>query len=40
MTIEIMGIDKNDLRDEVITEYCAVGTYIKEARDSEITLYI
>lgn len=40
MTMDIMGIDKKDLRDEVITEYCAVGTYIKEARDSEITLYI
>jgi peroxiredoxin family protein len=40
MTMEIMGINKNDLRDDVITEYCAVGTYIKEARDSEITLYI
>ncbi|HMA60723.1 MAG TPA: DsrE/DsrF/DrsH-like family protein [Halanaerobiales bacterium] len=40
MTIDIMGINKEELRDEVITEYCAVGTYIKEARDSEITLYI
>lgn len=40
MTMEIMGIEKEDLRDEVITEYCAVGTYIKEARESEMTLYI
>jgi peroxiredoxin family protein len=40
MTIDIMGIDKEDLREEVITEYCAVGTYIKEAKESEITLYI
>ena len=40
MTMDVMGIGKEDLRDEVITEYCAVGTYIKEARDSEITLYI
>lgn len=40
MTMDIMGIDKEDLREEVITEYCAVGTYIKEAKESEITLYI
>jgi peroxiredoxin family protein len=40
MTMEIMGVTKEELRDEVITEYCAVGTYIKEARESEITLYI
>lgn len=40
MTMEIMGINKEDLRDDVITDYCAVGTYIKEARESEITLYI
>ncbi|HMA62203.1 MAG TPA: DsrE/DsrF/DrsH-like family protein [bacterium] len=40
MTMEIMGIDKDDMRDEVITEYCAVGTYIQEARESEVTLFI
>ena len=40
MTMDIMGIDKEDLREEVITEYCAVGTYIKEGKESEITLYI
>lgn len=40
MTMEIMGITKEELRDEVITDYCAVGTYIKEAKDSDITLYI
>lgn len=40
MTMDIMGISKEDLRDDVITEYCAVGTYIKEARESEITLFI
>ncbi|MFW6110573.1 MAG: DsrE/DsrF/DrsH-like family protein [Thermoproteota archaeon] len=40
MTMDIMGIDKEELRDDVITEYCAVGTYIKEARESEITLFI
>ena len=40
MTMDIMGLTKEDLRDEVITEYCAVGTYIKEAKESEITLFI
>jgi peroxiredoxin family protein len=40
MTMEIMGIKKEDLRQDLISEYCAVGTYIKEARESEITLFI
>lgn len=40
MTMEIMGVDKEDLRDDVISEYCAVGTYIKEAKESDITLFI
>jgi len=40
MTMEIMGVDKKDLREEVISDYCAVGTYIKEAKESDITLFI
>ncbi|MFP4005271.1 MAG: DsrE/DsrF/DrsH-like family protein [Candidatus Hadarchaeia archaeon] len=40
MTMEIMGVEKEDLRDDVISEYCAVGTYIKEAKESKITLFI
>ncbi|NIQ05649.1 MAG: NAD(FAD)-dependent dehydrogenase [Candidatus Korarchaeota archaeon] len=40
MTMDVMGIDKDDLREEVITEYCSVGTFIKEAKESEITLFI
>ena len=40
MTMEIMGIKKEDLRDDLITEYCAVGTYINEARESTMTLFI
>jgi len=40
MTMEIMGIGKNDLRDDLISDYCAVGTYIQEARNSAITLFI
>lgn len=40
MTMDIMGINKEDLRDDLISEYCAVGTYIKEARESQLTLFI
>ena len=40
MTMEIMGIKKEDLRGDLISEYCAVGRYVKEAKESEITLFI
>jgi peroxiredoxin family protein len=40
MTMEIMGINKEDLRQDLITDYGAVGTYVQEARGSEITLFI
>ncbi len=40
MTMEIMGIKKEDLQQEFITAYAAVGTYIKEAKESDITLFI
>jgi len=40
MTMEIMGIKKEDLRDDLISEYCAVGTYMNEARESTVTLFI
>ena len=40
MTMEIMGIRKEDLREDLISEYCAVGSYIQEARESTITLFI
>lgn len=40
MTMEIMGIRKEDLRDDLIDEYGAVGAYIHEARGSSITLFI
>ena len=40
MTMEIMGIKKEDLREDLITEYGAVGTYIQEARKSTINLFI
>jgi len=40
MTMEIMGIKKEDLRDDLISDYCGVGTYVNEARESAITLFI
>jgi peroxiredoxin family protein len=40
MTMEIMGVKKEELRDDLIDEYGAVGTYIHEARESKITLFI
>lgn len=40
MTMEIMGISKKDLREEWIDEYGAVGMYIREARNSSVTLFI
>ena len=40
MTMDIMGVAKEDLRQDLIDEYGAVGTYIQEARRSVITLFI
>lgn len=40
MTMEVMGIKKEELRDDVIDEYGAVGTYVQEARESSINLFI
>lgn len=40
MTMEIMGIKREDLREDLIDEYGSVGTYIQQARDSAITLFI
>jgi peroxiredoxin family protein len=40
MTMDIMGIKKEDLREDLISDYCGVGTYLNEARDSKITLFI
>jgi len=40
MTMEIMGVRRQDLREDLIDEYGAVGTYIEEARRSQITLFI
>jgi len=40
MTMEIMGIKREDLREDLIDEYGAVGTYIHHARDASLTLFI
>jgi peroxiredoxin family protein len=40
MTMDIMGIKAEQLEQELIEEYCAVGTYIREARESKVTLFI
>ncbi len=40
MTMEVMGIRKEDLRTDLIDEYGAVGTYVQEARGSAINLFI
>jgi len=40
MTMDIMGVKQEDLREEFISDYCGVGTYLSEARESKITLFI
>jgi len=39
-TMEIMGVKREDLRDDLIEDYCAVGTYMNEAMGSKVTLFI
>jgi peroxiredoxin family protein len=40
MTMGIMGVTAEQLEQDLIEEYCAVGTYIREARESTVTLFI
>jgi peroxiredoxin family protein len=40
MTMDIMGVKPENLREDLITEYCGVGTYMDEARDANVTLFI
>ncbi|MCC7573520.1 MAG: DsrE/DsrF/DrsH-like family protein [Candidatus Methanofastidiosum sp.] len=40
MTMEIMGVKPEDLRQDLINDYCSVGTYIQEAMESSMTLFI
>lgn len=40
MTMEIMGLKREDLQQDLVDDYGAVGTYIQDARQSAITLFI
>lgn len=40
MTMDVMGIKSEDLRQELVDDCGGVGAYIKEAKDSSITLFI
>lgn len=40
MTMDVMGIKAEDLRQELVDDCGGVGAYIKEAKDSSITLFI
>jgi peroxiredoxin family protein len=40
MTMDIMGIKNDDLRQDWVDECGGVGTYIEQARNSSITLFI
>ena len=40
MTMEIMGVSRESLQEDLIDEYGAVGAYIHDARQSNITLFI
>lgn len=40
MTMDIMGIRMEDLREDLIDECGGVGAYIHDARDSAVTLFI
>jgi peroxiredoxin family protein len=40
MTMEVMGIREDDLDKDFVDECGAVGTYLREAMDSDINLFI
>lgn len=40
MTMDVMGIKKTDLREDLIDSYGAVGEYVFNAKESKITLFI
>ena len=40
MTMEVMNMSRSDIMDGVVDEWGAVGTYVSEARGSEVTLFI
>ncbi len=40
MSMEVMGLQRGDLQEEWIDDYGTVGTFINEAKDAAITLFI
>lgn len=40
MTMEVMSLEREDLQEEWIDDYGTVGTFINEAKDAAITLFI
>ncbi|MBC7190401.1 DsrE/DsrF/DrsH-like family protein [Candidatus Aerophobetes bacterium] len=40
MTMQLMGLAKKDLREEIIDDYGTVGTYCLLTKDANITLFI
>lgn len=40
MTMDIMGMKRDDMDNELIDDYGGVGTYINESADSDINLFI
>jgi peroxiredoxin family protein len=40
MTMELMGISREDLREDLVTEYGTVGKYCYVSKDATITLFI
>jgi len=40
MTMQLMGLDKKDLRENLVDEYGTVGTYCFTTKDANITLFI
>ena len=40
MTMEVMGLKREDLQQEWIDSYGTVGTFVNEAKDAAITLFI
>jgi peroxiredoxin family protein len=40
MTMEAMGVDRGDIRDELVDQYGTVGSYVYASRDASATLFI
>ncbi len=40
LTMQVMGLKRSDLNEELVDTYGAVGTWWNDAKDSDITLFI